>query len=156
MPELQEEFRFKGTSEHTVDDKGRVFIPSKMKDILGPRFTLSKSFDKCLEIHTDEGWRYKIADMAKNRETTISNLQRFVGANAEDVVFDKQGRILIPLRLREYAGIKKEVVIVGAITHAEIWDKEEWQKMESECANPDKAKKEMDEMYKRVNAQANV
>lgn len=147
MSELREEYRFKGMSEHTVDDKGRIFIPSKMRDILGSRFTLSKSFDKCIEIHSDLGWECKIMDIARKKGTSVANLQRFMGVYSEDVTIDKQGRIVIPAKFREYAGIGKEIVIIGAITHAEIWDKDEWERFSEEFTTPEEAKREMDLMY---------
>ena len=147
MSELREEYRFKGMSEHIVDDKGRIFIPSKMRDILGSRFTLSKSFDKCIEIHSDLGWECKIMDIARKKGTSVANLQRFMGVYSEDVTIDKQGRIVIPAKFREYAGIGKEIVIIGAITHAEIWDKAEWERFSEEFTTPKEAKREMDQMY---------
>ena len=147
MSELREEYRFKGISQHSVDDKGRIFIPAKMRDILGSRFTLTKSFDKCIEIHSDIGWEYKISDIAKKKGTSVANLQRFMGVFSEDVIIDKQGRIVIPNDFREYAGIQKDVVIIGAITHGEIWDKDEWERFSSQFATAEEAKKEMDKMY---------
>ena len=147
MSGLVEESRFKGYSEHSVDDKGRVFVPAKMRDILGSRFTVSKSFDKCIEIHSDLGWERKVADIANKKGTSVANLKRFIGVYAEDVTLDKQGRIIIPAHFREYAGIGKEVVFIGAVTHGEIWDKKEWERFSSEFATPEDAKKEMDHLY---------
>jgi MraZ protein len=124
-----------------------VFVPAKMRDILGSHFTVSKSFDKCIEIHSDIGWESKISDIASKKGTSVANLKRFIGVYSEDVTLDKQGRILIPAHFREYANIGKEVVIIGAITHAEIWDKQEWERFSNECATSEDAKKEMDHLY---------
>ena len=132
MSELREEYRFKGMSEHIVDDKGRIFIPSKMRDILGSRFTLSKSFDKCIEIHSDLGWECKIMDIARKKGTSVANLQRFMGVYSEDVTIDKQGRIVIPAALVEYAGISKSAVVVGCGKYAEIWSEENYNAMVAE------------------------
>lgn len=115
-----------GENHHVIDEKGRVFIPAKFRDDLGESFVISKGLDKCLFIYSKKEWKtfedkLNSLPMSKGRD-----LQRYFFAGAEEVEMDKQGRITIPPMLREHAGLDREVVINGASTRAEIWDKQRW------------------------------
>jgi MraZ protein len=121
---------FKGEYEHTVDDKNRAFIPKKFRAGLGESFVICKGFfDNCLYIFSDEEFEKfseKLEDLPYTDEDAMM-VQRELYANAADVELDKQGRIVIPQKLRDYAKIEKEVSIVGVRTHIEIWNKQLWQ-----------------------------
>ncbi len=119
--------RFMGKYTHTVDDKGRAFIPAKFRDELGESFVVCKGFhEKCLYVFPD-----KVFDAIGEKllgeslfDESIAKVQREFYSNSAPVELDKQGRIVIPQDLRDYAGIQKEVTITGAGTRIEIWDKE--------------------------------
>lgn len=115
-----------GTFAHNMDIKGRMNFPTKLRDILGDTFIITKGLDGCLFVYSTEGFeelatKIKSVPLSKGRE-----LQRFFMAGACEVETDKQGRILIPQSLREYASLEKDVVVIGASTRAEIWDKSKW------------------------------
>ncbi len=117
-----------GTFTHNMDAKGRMNFPVKLREILGDVFIITKGLDGCLFVYSTEGFE-ELAD--KIRQVPLSKgreLQRFFMAGACEAEADKQGRILIPQSLREYAGITKDVIVIGASTRAEIWDKEKWDK----------------------------
>lgn len=125
---------FYGEYQHTVDPKGRVIIPSKFRDELGDKFIITKGLDNCLFAYSSQEWD---AVVAKLRTLPLTDKDarafvRFISAGATECEVDKQGRILIPQHLREYAGLDKEVYITGAITRVEIWDKETWKKHSSD------------------------
>ncbi len=116
----------KGEYQHTIDTKGRVFIPIKLREGLGERFTITKGLDACLFLYPEAAWtaleeKIEALPLSKSR-----NLQRFFFSAAADVEADKQGRILIPSNLRAYAGLTKDVSIIGVSGHAEIWDSNKW------------------------------
>ncbi len=115
-----------GEYEHTLDPKGRVNFPARLRESLGESFVLTKGLDNCLFVYSLEEWtlleqRTRALPLSKAR-----GLQRFLFAGAAQVEPDKQGRVLIPQNLREYAGLQKDVMVVGVSNHAEIWDKERW------------------------------
>lgn len=115
-----------GEYAHTLDVKGRVNFPAKLLTDLGDRFILSKGLDGCLFVYSAEEWgnlerKIKELPLSKSRP-----LQRYFFAGAAEVEVDKQGRIVIPQKLREHAGLEKDVMIIGASSRAEIWDRERW------------------------------
>ena len=118
--------RVKGTYQHTVDAKGRLFLPARLREELGDRFTVTKGLDRCLAVYPAAEWevleaRIRALPMSKSRD-----LQRFFFSAAFDAELDSQGRILLPAGLREFAGLGREVTIIGASNHAEIWDAARW------------------------------
>ncbi len=118
----------KGTFTHSVDAKGRVIIPSKIRDILGREFVITLGIDDCLYLYSTEEWD-SFTDRLRaigNKTEAARNIRRFFQANARDAEIDGQGRTLIPSEFREEIGIDKEVVIVGNGEKAEIWSKETW------------------------------
>jgi MraZ protein len=119
---------FMGEYNHSIDAKGRVIVPAKFRDNLGEEFVITQGLDGCLFIFPNEEWqkfeeKLKTLPMA-NKEAR--KFMRFFLAGAANVEFDKQGRILIPPVLREFAGLSKDVVMVGVGSRAEIWDKDRW------------------------------
>lgn len=124
-----------GTFQHTLDIKGRVNFPAKLREDLGDRFIITKGLDGCLFVYGEVEWealedKIRALPLSKSR-----NLQRFFFSGAMDVEPDKQGRVVIPGHLREYAKLEKEVVIIGASSRAEIWNLESWQRNEAELTD---------------------
>lgn len=120
---------FTGSYEHSVDVKGRIIIPSKLRDGLGDTFIITKGVDGCLLIYPMEEWENFVLDLKKlpsNKEGRM--LQRYFLASAIETEFDKQGRALLPQNLREHANINKNVLLVGLMNKIEIWDVDVWSK----------------------------
>lgn len=117
-----------GEYQHNMDAKGRVTVPSKFRDDIGDIFYVCKGVDTCLFIYSLEQWAILENEISAMPMGQARLLQRHFFASATRVEADKQGRILISQSLREYAGIKKEVVILGIGTRGEIWDNQNWKK----------------------------
>ena len=120
---------FMGEYNHSIDLKGRVIVPSKFREILGDHFVVTKGLDGCLWVFPDEEWE---EFSGKLRELPVANkdarkFARFFLAGATDAETDKQGRILLPQVLREFAGLDKDVTLVGAASRVEIWDRKLWE-----------------------------
>ena len=119
---------FMGEYSHSIDAKGRLIVPAKLREQLGGEFVITKGLDGCLFIYPISEWESieeKFRTMPPNKETR--KFFRFFVAGAQTVEFDKQGRILIPGTLREHAGLKKDVVLAGVINRVEVWDKARWE-----------------------------
>lgn len=118
---------FLGEYNHTIDPKNRVFIPAKFRDALGESFVVCKAPDECLFIYSNEGWD-KLSEEINNLPPTLNSrqFQRDFFRNADTVEADKQGRITLKSTLKDYAGLLKDVVIVGAGKRIEIWNKDKW------------------------------
>lgn len=132
---------FIGEYIHSVDDKGRVIMPQKFREQLSQKFYITKGLDGCLSVYSEDEWM-KLADKANALSPTKEldrRFTRYTFGSARDVEVDKQGRIIIPQLLRDYAKIGKEVAILGVSTKIEIWSKEIYDKYVSiETANYDK------------------
>ena len=119
---------FMGEFNHTIDAKGRMIIPSRFRFELGEKFVLTKGLDGCLTLYPRADWdefQQKLSAMPltnKNARTLI----RFFVAGATECELDRQGRILVPQTLREFAGLDKDVVLAGSINKIEVWAKERW------------------------------
>ncbi|CUO59632.1 MULTISPECIES: division/cell wall cluster transcriptional repressor MraZ [Clostridium] len=120
---------FIGEYQHSLDSKNRIVVPSKLREGLGEKFIISKGLDGCLYAYPIDEWQ-KFEEKLKNLPLTNRDARAFVRffvAGATEVETDKQGRGLIPANLREYAGIEKEIVTIGALNKVEIWSKEKWE-----------------------------
>lgn len=125
---------FMGEYNHTLDEKGRLIIPSKFRDELGHDFVVTKGLDNCLFVFAQNEW--------KNFEEKLTGIpitnkagrmfSRFMLGSATQPDIDKQGRMLIPANLREYASITKDAILMGIGNRIEIWDKESWESKEAE------------------------
>ena len=118
---------FMGEYHHTIDDKGRLTIPSKIRYELGEEFIITRGLDGCLFIYPKETWnniikKYETLPNVKNAR----NFMRFFLSGAEANEFDKQGRVNIPSPLIKYAGINKDCVIIGVGNRVEVWSAEKW------------------------------
>jgi len=119
---------FKGEYTHSVDGKGRLVLPTKFRRRLAEGGVATRGLDGCLFLFTKKDWQDLIK---KLKELPLSgkaarDFNRFLVAPAMDVIPDRQGRILLPFHLREYAKLKNTVVIVGALNRVEIWDSRIW------------------------------
>ena len=123
---------FYGEYFHSIDRKGRLILPAKFRETAKSQFIekffVTRGLDKCLFMLSEEEWRsqeskLKAMPFTKQQSRTFNRLY-FSGA--VEIVFDSQGRILLPQNLKEYAEIKKEVVIVGVANRIEIWAKDKW------------------------------
>ena len=119
---------------HTLDTKGRLIIPAKFREVLGEEFVVSKGMDGCLFVYANDDWHafeQKLTSLPLiNKESR--QFARFFLAGAATVEVDKQGRILLPAHLREFAGLEKDVVLVGVGSRVEIWSKDKWENMNSD------------------------
>ena len=118
---------FMGEYNHTIDAKGRLIIPSKLRDLLGEKFILTRGLDNCLFIYPKNEWENVINKYRSLPNTKDArNFMRFFLSGATEIEVDKQGRINISNPLIEYANLKKDCVIIGVNERLEIWDKESW------------------------------
>ncbi len=119
---------FMGEYNHTIDAKGRLIMPSKFREALGDEFVVTKGLDGCLFVYPNKEWQ---AFEEKLRTLPLTNknarqFSRFFLAGAAACEVDKQGRILLPGVLREFAELEKDVVLVGVLSRIEIWSKDKW------------------------------
>ena len=120
---------FTGEYQHTLDEKGRFCMPAKFRGTLGDRLMVTKGLDGCLFVYTKEEWAV-LEEKLKRLPFTNSHARafaRFLFGGAVEYEVDKQGRILLTSHLREYAGLNKELVLIGVGTRIEIWSKENWE-----------------------------
>lgn len=119
---------FMGEYSHSIDEKGRLIIPSKFRDELGEKFVLTRGLDGCLCVYPQIEWD-KLEGKLRSLPLTNKNartITRFLVSGAAACELDKQGRIMVPGALREYAGLEKDVVLTGNLERIEIWDKAKW------------------------------
>ena len=117
-----------GEYEHTIDAKGRMNFPAKLREEFGDHFYIAKSYnEKCLTVYTKERWE-ALRESLKDKPSKVAlPIERFLFGSACEAEPDKQGRIAIASALRSYANISNEVVVVGLVGRAEIWDKASWE-----------------------------
>ena len=118
-----------GEYSHNMDAKGRVFMPAKFREELGEKFIVSRGIGKCLFVFAQNAWT-ELAAKLKTVPITDQKAQvflRMLFASACECEPDKQGRFLLPARLREYAGFDKEVVAIGVMGRVELWSAENWE-----------------------------
>ena len=123
-----------GEFNHSTDTKGRLIIPSKFRDILGDDFVITKGLDGCLFLYPANEWKI-FEEKLRTLPLTNKNARtftRFFLGSAVDGGLDKQSRVLISSALRAFAGLDKEVVLVGVLDRVEIWDKAKWDENNTE------------------------
>lgn len=117
-----------GTYEHTIDAKGRMNFPAKIREECGGRFFITKDLkEKCLTVYTEDGWKALKEKLRSKSQSAALPLERYLFGSACEAEPDKQGRIAIPAQLRSFAQIQGEVLVVGIGERAEIWNKELWE-----------------------------
>ena len=119
---------FIGEYRHTIDEKKRLAIPSKLRKQLGKEAVITRGLDNCLAVYPIEEWKQKSEKLSKLPESQLEarGFARIMLAGAVAVDFDKLGRILVPEYLKQYAQLKKNVVIAGLYNRLEIWDETRW------------------------------
>ncbi len=122
-----------GEYRYSVDPKGRIFVPAKLREETGDTFIVSKAMDDCLNLYTPEQWKMFSEKLTSLSDIKARSVKRFIFSTAQEVNVDSQGRICIPQNLREYAGLTKEAVIIGVETRIEIWSAEAYSAMEGEA-----------------------
>ena len=117
-----------GEYQHSLDSKGRLFMPAKLRDELGEVFFITISMDRCLCAYSGESWK-DLSERVSAMPYVKQRKMRPLFAHAARCELDAQGRALIPQKLRDYAGFTKNVTVVGCNNHAELWDSEAWKEV---------------------------
>lgn len=123
-----------GEYEHSLDAKGRVIMPAKLREDMGEKFILTKGLDGCLFGFSQSEWA-NFEEKLKTLPLTNKNARNFVRfflSGATECEMDKQGRFLVVSNLREYAEMDKEIVVIGVGNRIEMWNKEKWSKHNSD------------------------
>jgi MraZ protein len=137
---------FTGEYRHSVDDKGRVAVPAKFRAQIEDGAVVSRWLDACLAIHTRAGWEQLAAKVAGLPITDAGSrlFQRYVFAGAFEAELDRQGRVVLPAYLREWAALEGEAVIVGSRDHAEIWAPARWDDYRRALEDPESLARALD------------
>ena len=128
---------FMGEFQHSLDDKARLTVPAKFREELGPAFIVTRGLDRCLFVYPRKDWEAlegKMRSMPLTRPDARQFI-RFFFSGAAECELDKQGRIVVPGNLREYATINKDCVVIGVGARVEIWDQEIWKTYTSDVEN---------------------
>ncbi|GIO65547.1 division/cell wall cluster transcriptional repressor MraZ [Paenibacillus sp. JTLBN-2024] len=120
---------FMGEFQHSIDDKGRLTIPAKFRELLGASFVITRGLDQCLFVYPMNEWsileqKLKSLPLMKSDARAFT---RFFFSGATECEWDKQGRVNLPGNLRGYAGLEKECVVIGVSNRVEIWSKDTWE-----------------------------
>lgn len=135
---------FLGTHTPKLDDKGRFFLPAKFREELGGGLVITRQPDRCLAIFTPAAYQAAADRMIAGSSSLakVRSVQRMFASGADSSTPDSQGRITVPEHLRNYAGLRREIVVIGALDHIEVWDAETWA---SYAAAQEEAFAQMDE-----------
>ena len=134
-----------GEYQHSLDSKGRIFIPAKLREELGDVFYITISMDKCLCAYNGDNWQ-QLSEKVSAMPYVKQRRMRPLFAHAAKCELDAQGRALIPQNLREFAGLIKNVSVVGCNNHAELWDSEIWKEIFSAETTPENIAAVMEEL----------
>ena len=121
---------FLGEYQHSLDSKGRITVPARLREQLGEKFVATKGLDNCIFLYPMEEWR-TIEEKLKSLPFTradVRSFARFFFSGASEMEIDRQGRTLMPINLREYASIDKDLIIIGVGSRIEIWSAANWGK----------------------------
>ena len=134
-----------GEFQHSLDSKGRVFIPAKLRDELGDTFYITISMERCLCIYSGQAWN-ALSERVNELPYIRQHKMRPLFAHAAKCELDGQGRTLIPQNLRDYAGLMKNVTVVGCGNHAEIWSSDGWNEVSQAETTPEYIYSVMEEL----------
>ena len=130
---------FRGAFEHTMDEKGRLSIPSKYRELLEAhsdgQLVVTVDPDQCLAAYPVPEWEAieaRLGEMSMLRRE-VRQLERFLVGNATECSLDRQGRIQLPGTLRTFAGLSRDVMVAGQIKKFEIWDQDAWSRQQQQC-----------------------
>lgn len=124
-----EDAPFLGEYQHALDEKGRLILPSAYREHLSEGLVMTMGLDHCLTIHPHADWQRVLAELRNFRSTDRREraFVRMITSSAHPEELDRQGRVTVPPRLREYAGLRKDVTVVGADWKVEVWDTPTWE-----------------------------
>lgn len=128
---------FMGEFSHSLDAKGRVIIPAKFRKGLGDNFVATRGLDNCIFLYPMNEWKI-LEEKIRQLPLTKSDARafsRFFLSGASECELDKQGRINLPINLRSYASLEKDVVIIGVSNRVEIWSQEKWDSYQQQAEN---------------------
>ena len=134
-----------GEYQHTLDSKGRLFIPAKLRERLGGEFYVTISMDECLSVYSLESWQ-EFSCRVNAMSYVQQRKMRPLFVYAARCELDNQGRILVPQNLRSFAKLNKNVTIVGCLNHAELWDRDTWKSVAEAEITPENIAAVMEEL----------
>ena len=134
-----------GEYNHSLDKKGRLAIPARLRGELGSVFYVTLSMDRCLSAYSAESWQ-AFSDKVSAMPYVQQRKMRPLFAFAARCELDSQGRILLPQNLREYANLVRDVTVVGCNNHAELWDSAEWEALHKIEMTPENIAAVMEEL----------
>ena len=132
---------FIGEYIHSIDNKKRLAIPARFRKELGEKTILTRGLDNCLFLYPEEEWKnlaQKLSQLSMG-QVSARSFTRLILSGAVEVEFDNLGRILIPDYLKNYAGLKKKIVVAGVLNRLEIWDQENWERYKQEIEKNNEA-----------------
>ena len=134
-----------GEYNHNIDDKGRLIIPAKCREELGDTVYLCKGREGCIYLYSQDTWNDFVDEITElsRKKKDARKIQRYYFGSASEMNFDKQGRVNVTPKLREHAGLSKDVVLIGMNDHMEIWDLDRWEE------NDDISEEELDAIEER-------
>ncbi|MDR0930578.1 MAG: division/cell wall cluster transcriptional repressor MraZ [Clostridiales bacterium] len=136
-----------GECLHNIDTKGRMMVPAKFRGDLGEKFVITKGLDNCLFVFDIPTWNELEARINQLPFAASRDIKRLLIGSKEEVEVDKQGRVLIPANLREFASLEKDIVSVGLGTRAEIWSRTKWVEVNNKfTSNPEVVAEQMEEL----------
>ena len=126
---------FLGEYQHTIDTKGRVVLPARFRDRLDEGCVVTKGQERCLYVFPLDRWEDEVSRISQlpRTDARARRFQRSFFAGASQDTLDKQGRVSVPQNLRDYAGLDKDVAVLGVSDHIEIWDQGEWERQSVEA-----------------------
>jgi len=140
---------FLGEFEHSIDDKGRLTVPAKFRDELEGGVVITRGLDGCLWAYPRSEWDELAEKLSKlpTANKAARNFARFMFSSASDSIPDRQGRVLIPQKLRDYAGIGSETAVIGVMNRVEIWNPAKWSETFAEVEeDPEAIAAQLDEL----------
>lgn len=119
---------FIGEYQHSVDSKRRLSLPAKFRKGLGKKVVVTRGFDNCLVVYSESKWKMVMEELKKISSNRAEGrmFSRFILGGAVEIELDKLGRVLVPDYLKNYAGLKKDVIVCGLSDKLEIWDIDKW------------------------------
>ncbi len=121
-----------GEYRHTIDAKNRIFIPVKIRELLGESFIVTrKVVDNCIGLYSEYAWERMAEKLNNQPDSVVNALKKFIFSKSSRVTPDSQGRIVIPAELCSYAKLEKNAVVIGAGDHAQIWSEVLWDEQEA-------------------------
>jgi MraZ protein len=134
-----------GQYQHALDNKGRIFLPARLRDELGPIVYVTLSMDPCLSVYSAENWQ-AFSEKVNEMPYVKQRKMRPLFAYAARCELDAQGRILLPQNLREWADLQKDVTVIGCNNHVELWDSEVWNRVFREETTPENIASVLEEL----------